>query len=193
MYSNTRTLWIEPETGVLIKGQSSSTTTSPTKAKRSSPRPTPSIVYNDETVKDNVDTYKPLALQLKIVRVWVPLLGLVLGLALIGLGSSWCSATVAIRTMTAPAVRSDDDPDSKPDQGLASAGSREPCREDRRARAQSRRARAPNHPRRGRGRPATPVRSGIQGHPGSRDGVDPVAHGVVRLDVGRLAVVTVST
>jgi hypothetical protein len=87
MYSNTRTLWIEPETGVLIKGQEEQHNYFAYEGEEVVTTTEATIGYDDATVTDNVDTYKPLATQLKIVRVWLPIGGLVLGLLLIGVSA----------------------------------------------------------------------------------------------------------
>jgi hypothetical protein len=87
MYSNIRTLWIEPETGVLIKGQEDQHNYFSYNGEEVITTTDGVIAYDDATVTSNVDTFKPLALELKLVRIWIPLLGLVLGLVLIALGT----------------------------------------------------------------------------------------------------------
>lgn len=85
LYSNVRTLWVEPETGVIIKrteqqyntiaynGEDKITTTKVTTG------------YDDATVKGNADKYGPLGSGLKLARVTLPVLFTILGLlALIG-------------------------------------------------------------------------------------------------------------
>jgi hypothetical protein len=49
------------------------------------------IGYTDATVKDNTDTYGPKATQLKIMRVWGPIIGSIVGvlMILVGLLLSW--------------------------------------------------------------------------------------------------------
>lgn len=86
IYSNIRTLWIEPETGVLIKGQEQQDNYFEYQGQRVLTTTTALIAYDDATVQDNVDTYKPLAFELKLIRVWVPLVGLGLGAILLVLG-----------------------------------------------------------------------------------------------------------
>ena len=44
------------------------------------------IGYNPETISDNVDTYSALSTQLKLIRIWVPLIGGILGLLLLAAG-----------------------------------------------------------------------------------------------------------
>lgn len=82
-YSNVRTLWVEPRTGVVIKraekqhntirydGEDRIVTTSVT------------TEFDDETVKDNADTYGRLGTMLFLVGTLGPILLLVLGIALV--------------------------------------------------------------------------------------------------------------
>jgi hypothetical protein len=95
IYANTRTLWIEPETGVIIRGQEAQDVVAEYQGEQVATLTNVVIGYNEETITDNVDTYSSLSSQLKIVRVWVPLLGgfvglvlLLLGLALLARGAS---------------------------------------------------------------------------------------------------------
>lgn len=99
-YSNVRTLWVEPETGVIIKraeqqfntiqyqGEDQVTTTAVTTG------------YDDTTVTDNVETYGQLAMLLGLLRTTVPIVLLLLGLGLLGLGLVW--------------VRREDSPEATP-------------------------------------------------------------------------------
>jgi hypothetical protein len=61
------------------------------------------IGYTDATVKDNTDTYGPKATQLKIMRVWGPIIGSSIGVLMIlgGLFLVW-------RSRTAPAENEDE-------------------------------------------------------------------------------------
>lgn len=86
MYSNTRTLWIEPETGAIIRAQEEQLTTFDYEDEPLITATDVTIGYDEATVENNVDKYSSLALQLKLVRVWVPILGLILGILLIGIG-----------------------------------------------------------------------------------------------------------
>jgi hypothetical protein len=83
IYSNTRTLWVEPETGVIIRGQEDQLVVAEYQGEQVATLTDVVIGYNDETIQDNVDTYSSLATALKAVRVWVPIAGLVLGLLLL--------------------------------------------------------------------------------------------------------------
>lgn len=83
MYSNIRTLWVEPETGVIIKREEQQDNTIDYDG---TPRITTTKVttaYDDATVKDNADTYGPLATQLKLLRTTLPLVFLILGLLML--------------------------------------------------------------------------------------------------------------
>lgn len=84
-YSNDRTLWIEPETGVIIKLQEKQ------HQELKDPEPgakllnalTTDSVMSDATVTKNVDDYKSKATLLKILRIWAPLLLALLGIILL--------------------------------------------------------------------------------------------------------------
>jgi hypothetical protein len=86
IYANTRTLWIEPVTGVIIRGQEAQDVVAEYQGEQVATLTNVVIGYNEATVTDNVDTYSSLSGQLKIVRVWLPLLGGFVGLVLILLG-----------------------------------------------------------------------------------------------------------
>jgi hypothetical protein len=86
IYSNIRTLWIEPETGFIIKGQEQQDNYFEYHGQRVLTTTKALVAYDDATIKDNVDTYGPKSTQLKLIRVWLPIGGLVLGLILLGLG-----------------------------------------------------------------------------------------------------------
>ncbi len=85
MYSNVRTLWVEPHTGVIIKRTEEQNNTFDYEGQ---PRITTTKVttgYDDKTVQANIDEYGSLATQLNLLRVTVPIIALILGvLMLIG-------------------------------------------------------------------------------------------------------------
>jgi hypothetical protein len=87
MYSNTRTLWIEPETGVLIKGQEKQHNYFAYQGKNVVTTVDGTITYNAATVAANVDKFRPLSNQLKLVRVYIPIIGLVVGLVFVAFGA----------------------------------------------------------------------------------------------------------
>ncbi len=88
IYSNTRTIWVEPETGVIIRGQEDQFVTADYQGEPVATLTDATVTYTDETVKDNVDEYGPLATSLKLVRDWIPLGGLILGLVLLIIGAA---------------------------------------------------------------------------------------------------------
>jgi hypothetical protein len=92
-YQNKRTLWIEPVTGAIIKGQEEQLASL---SYNGEPRVTATkvlIKYDDATVKKNVDgvkgsdegNYKAKAAQLNLIGTWVPLISLIVGLLLLAL------------------------------------------------------------------------------------------------------------
>jgi hypothetical protein len=102
-YSNIRTLWVEPETGFIIKGQEQQFSTLRYQGEDRLTLIDVTIGYTDATVKDNTDTYGPKATQLKIMRVWGPIIGSSIGVLMIlgGLFLVW-------RSRTAPAENEDE-------------------------------------------------------------------------------------
>jgi hypothetical protein len=86
IYANTRTLWVEPETGVIIKGQEDQHVVAEYQGDEVATLTDVVIAYNDDTVTSNVDKYAGQATALKAVRVWIPLVGIVLGLLLVAAG-----------------------------------------------------------------------------------------------------------
>ena len=86
VYSNTRTLWIEPETGVIIRGQEDQLTVAEYEGEEVATLTDVVIGYNPDTVSDNVDTYSALSTQLKAIRIWVPVAGGIIGLLLLVTG-----------------------------------------------------------------------------------------------------------
>ena len=86
MYSNTRTLWVEPNTGVIIDREEQQKSTI---AYDGTDRITATEVvtsYDDATVTGNADKYGSLATQLNLVKNVLPLTFLILGAALIIVG-----------------------------------------------------------------------------------------------------------
>jgi hypothetical protein len=80
MYSNHRTLWVEPYTGVVIKRQEQQDSTLNYNGQ---PRLTTSKVttgFDAKTVKQNADKYGPQGTQLHLLRSTLPLVGLVVGI-----------------------------------------------------------------------------------------------------------------
>lgn len=86
IYSNTRTLWVEPETGVIIRGQEDQHVVAEYEGEEVATLTDVVIGYNPDTIAENADTYGSLATQLKAVRLWVPIGAGVVGVLLILLG-----------------------------------------------------------------------------------------------------------
>jgi hypothetical protein len=78
VYSTTRTLWVEPYTGAIIKGQERIDQRLISNGK-AAPILEGTLAYTDATVKDNVDRYGPLASGLKFVTKIGPIGGWILG------------------------------------------------------------------------------------------------------------------
>lgn len=111
-YQNKRTLWIEPVTGAIIKGQEEQLASL---SYNGEPRVTATkvtIAYDDATVKKNVEGakengveeggYKAKAAQLNLIGFWVPLISLIIGLLLLAL-------VVALQLRPRPAASTEAD------------------------------------------------------------------------------------
>ena len=97
-YSNTRTVWVEPTTGAIIKGTENLTQTLTGRAtleptsKLRDPALKGKIAlqgllgFTDATQKSQAQLAKDNLPKVALVRTWIPLIGLVLGLILGGLG-----------------------------------------------------------------------------------------------------------
>jgi hypothetical protein len=86
IYANTRTLWVEPETGVIIKGQEDQHVVAEYQGDEVATLTDVVIAYNDDTQSKLVDEYAPKATLLKAVRLWVPIGFTVLGLLMVAAG-----------------------------------------------------------------------------------------------------------
>lgn len=94
-YQNHRTLWIEPVTGAIIKGEEQQLASLDYNDEAKVTATQVTIAYDDETVKKNVEGakvdgvdeggYKDKAAQLHLIGFWVPLISLILGLLILGL------------------------------------------------------------------------------------------------------------
>lgn len=87
VYSNTRTLWVEPVTGVLIKGSEDVSATYQADGLDPIARTVGTIGFSPETVAENVDTWAPKASLLSFIREWLTLIGIALGVVLIAAGA----------------------------------------------------------------------------------------------------------
>ncbi len=82
-YSNVRTLWVEPRTGVVIKRAEQQLNTIRYDGTDRVITTEVTTGFDDKTVKDNAETYGSLSTMLFLVRTLVPLLLLLLGLGLL--------------------------------------------------------------------------------------------------------------
>lgn len=91
MYANVRTLWIEPETGAIIQAQEEQHSTLVVDGVEKAVITDVTLAYTDETVTFNVGEWEDEATQLKLVRVWLPLYGGIVGgvLLLVGAWFLW--------------------------------------------------------------------------------------------------------
>jgi len=85
-YTNDRTVWVEPETGVMMKLQEKQHQTLEVPNAKPVDAMLTTSTMTDETIKKNVDDYKTKSSQLKILRLWAPLLLGLLGLFALLLG-----------------------------------------------------------------------------------------------------------
>jgi hypothetical protein len=86
VYSNERTLWVEPHTGVVIDRAEEQLSTLRYEGRDVVTTTAVDTSYSDETVASRIDEYGPLASQLNLVRNIVPLVGLAAGLVLLVVG-----------------------------------------------------------------------------------------------------------
>jgi Porin PorA len=86
IYSNIRTLWIEPETGAIIDAQEEQLSTLEVDGVEEATITDVTLAYTDDTVSFNVSEWEDEALQLKLLRVWIPLYGGIAGLILLVVG-----------------------------------------------------------------------------------------------------------
>lgn len=80
VYSNTRTLYVEPVTGAIVDRREQQKSTIAVDGVDMITTTEADLTYTDEQVKDNVDEYKGKATALNGVRTTFPLIALVLGL-----------------------------------------------------------------------------------------------------------------
>lgn len=86
MYSNTRTLWVEPVTGVLIDGREEIRDVYEADGYDPVSKTVGTIGFNTKTVADNADVWGTKASLLSFIKNWLTLTGIVLGVVLIAVG-----------------------------------------------------------------------------------------------------------
>jgi len=92
IYSNTRTLYVEPVTGAIIKGGESQDSYLEVDGERGATTTKATLEYTDDYVQENVDDYKSKAMLLSLINTTIPLVGIIGGLVLILIGALTKSA-----------------------------------------------------------------------------------------------------
>lgn len=107
-YSNTRTVWVEPRTGVIVKGNEQNKTT--LRDGQGQDKVTVvqfDLTFDEATQKSQADLAKDSISTIGLVTVWVPLLALLLGLILVVAGLLLMRGSGRRGTHTAPATTED--------------------------------------------------------------------------------------
>jgi hypothetical protein len=86
VYANVRTLWVEPETGVIIKGEERQKSSLRFRDGATVTLTEAAIGYDDRTVSENATEYGDLADRLRLVRDTAPLAAITLGLSVLACG-----------------------------------------------------------------------------------------------------------
>lgn len=87
IYSNTRTLYVEPVTGAIIKGGEAQDSYLEVNGERGATTTRATLEYTDDYVQENVDEYKSKSMLLTLIGSTLPLWGTILGLILIVIGA----------------------------------------------------------------------------------------------------------
>ena len=86
IYSNVRTIWIEPNTGAVIKGQEEQDSYAELDGERLFTITQATVGYSDEAIQANVDEYGPLGSQLNLIQNILPVWGAIAGVLLLVVG-----------------------------------------------------------------------------------------------------------
>jgi hypothetical protein len=86
VYSNTRTIWIEPNTGAVIKGQEVQDSFAELDGERLFTITEAEVGYSEEAIQANVDEFGPLGSQLNLIKNILPVWGAILGVVLLAVG-----------------------------------------------------------------------------------------------------------
>jgi hypothetical protein len=87
VYANTRTLWVEPHTGVIIRGQEEQNSVLAYDGAELAKVTEGTIAYTDDTVTMLVDEYSDTASQLNLIRNTLPLILGIVGLLILLAGA----------------------------------------------------------------------------------------------------------
>lgn len=90
VYGNDRTVWVEPRSGIIVKGAENQTQILQT----ADGRPVLTgfrgqLVWDDATVRKNAADARTAASKLRLIQTFLPIAGLILGLVLVVLGVAW--------------------------------------------------------------------------------------------------------
>jgi hypothetical protein len=110
VYANTRTLWVEPHTGVIIKGQEEQDTVLEYDGQEFATVTSGTIVYTDETIAETIDEYRPRATQLNLLANILPIVLGVLGVLTLVVGVFLVHRPYAPRRAADSGRREDMDP-----------------------------------------------------------------------------------
>lgn len=86
MYTNTRTLWVEPVTGVLIDGNEQINDVYEAEGYDPVAKTVGTIGFNEQTVAANAEEWGAKASLLSFIDRWLLIVGVILGVVLMGLG-----------------------------------------------------------------------------------------------------------
>ncbi len=105
IYSNVTTIWVEPNTGAVIKGQTDQDSYGELDGERVLTITQGEIGYSEEAIQANVDEYGPLGSQLNLIKNVIPVWGAIAGVVLLIIGGLlvWTS-TSSRKRASAPAA-----------------------------------------------------------------------------------------
>jgi hypothetical protein len=108
IYSNTRTIWIEPNTGAVVKGEEDQDSYGELDGERVLTITQAKVGYTPEAIAANVEEYSSLGSQLNLIKNVIPVWGAIIGVILLVLGGLlvWSSSGSRKRA-TAPASTTD--------------------------------------------------------------------------------------
>jgi hypothetical protein len=95
IYSNVRTIWIEPNTGAVVKGAEQQDSYAELDGERVLTITQADVGYTEEAIQANVDEYTPLASQLDLVKNVIPVWGAIIGVIMLIVGGLlvWSAGT----------------------------------------------------------------------------------------------------
>ncbi|WP_116948527.1 DUF3068 domain-containing protein [Jiangella endophytica] len=121
IYSNTRTIWVEPHTGAIIKGQEEQDSYLDFEGTRGPTIVQGTLTYTDDQVTANIDEFSSSADRLELVRDTVPIAAAAGGLVFVVLGLLLARRGAYHGKRRAPGLE-DDGPDGPGGSGGSGAG-----------------------------------------------------------------------